>query len=171
MKKQIFILIATALLIVPVSGFAGGEHGEHAQPAGHDMEKMEHGDTHEVDSPGMSTQGKMYLLGVHEVDGVKGMAHLNDVRKQMAAHGMQQTHHIMIAFEDVASGEAVDNGDVAVKIEDPDENITTAIPLVGMEGHFGVDVTLDKKGMYHFKFGTKLADGKKRVFHQHFENK
>lgn len=170
MKKHILTLVAIALLIVPVSCFAGGDHGEHAQPAAHDMEKMKHGDSHETDHPGMSTEGKMYMLGVHEVDGVKGMAHLNDVRKQMAAHGMQQTHHIMIAFEDVASGAAIDSGEVAVKIEDPDENISAAIPLIGMEGHFGVDVTLDKKGMYHFKFGTKLADGKKRMFHQHFSN-
>jgi hypothetical protein len=42
---------------------------------------------------------------------------------------------------------------------------------MGMDGHFGADIVLDKKGMYHFKIGTKLADGKKRTYHQHFENK
>ncbi|MDA3903357.1 MAG: hypothetical protein PF441_07930 [Desulfuromusa sp.] len=170
MEKKIFILILAALLIVPATNFASGDRGEHNKKIGHEMVKMDHGDMKDMDSVGMSTDGKMYLLGTHEVDGVKGMAHMNDVRKQMAEHGMKQTHHIMIAFEDVANGDAVEIGSVAVKIEDPDENISEAIKLVGMDGHYGADVILDKKGMYHFKFGTKLVDGKKRMFHHHFEN-
>jgi len=170
MEKQIIKLILAALLIFPATSFASGDHSKHDKKVGHDMEKMDHGDMKNADHVGMSTDGKMYLLGSHEVDGVKGMAHMNDVRKQMAEHGLKQTHHIMIAFEDVASGDAVENGSVAVKIEDPDENISEAIKLVGMDGHYGADVILDKKGMYHFKFGTKLVDGKKRMFHYHFEN-
>jgi len=151
------LLILAAVLLMPVGGFASGDHG------------MDHG-KQDREHVGMSTEGKMFMLGVHEVDGVKGMAHINDVRAQMAEHGMSQTHHIMIAFEDIASGDAIESGSVAVKIEDPDGNISEAIKLMGMDGHFGVDMTLDKKGMYHFKIGTKLADGKKRTFHHQFEN-
>lgn len=160
MKNLFFILILAVMLASPVTGFAmkGMDHGNDS-----DMGKMDHGS--------MDMGGKMIMLDTTEVDGVKGMAHLNDVREQMTEHGMKQTHHIMIAFEDVASGEAVASGAVAVKIEDPDEKVSEAIEMMGMDGHYGVDITLDKKGMYHFKIGTKLADGKKRMFHYHFENK
>ena len=56
-------------------------------------------------------------------------------------------------------------------IEDPDGTVGDAIKLMGMDGHYGADITLNKKGMYHFKIGTKLPDGKKRTFHQQFEYK
>ena len=158
MRLQIYLLIVAVLLIMPVGGFASSDHN------------LEH-EKQDKDQIGMSTDGTMYMLGVHEVDGVKGMAHINDVRVQMAAHGMLQTHHIMVGFEDVVSGDAVENGVVAVKIEDPDGNISDPIELIEMGGHFGVDISLEKKGMYHFKIGTKLADGKKRTFHHHFDNK
>ena len=157
MKLKKFVLIVATLLVMPVAGFTSGEHGM-------DHSKMD------TENLGMSTDGKMIMLGMHEVDGVKGFAHLNDVRIQMAEHGMNETHHIMVAFEDVATGDAIESGVVAVKVEDPDGNISEPIKLSGMDGHFGVDLTLDKKGMYHFKVGTKLADGKKRTFHHHFEN-
>ena len=32
--------------------------------------------------PGMSDEGIKYMLGVHEVDGVKGVAYLNDAQKK-----------------------------------------------------------------------------------------
>ena len=180
MRKQIFVLLIAAMLVVPAAGFAmkGMDHGDHdkkmdmdhGESKGHDMKKMDHGDMKGMDHKGMSMGGKMIMLGNEKVDGVMGMFHLNDVREKMAEHGMKQTHHIMVAFEG-ADGEAIEKGMVAVKIEDPDEKVGSAIKLMGMQGHFGVDITLDKKGMYHFKFGTKLADGKKRTYHMHFENK
>ncbi len=173
-------LLIAAFLLTPTFGFASGEHGmehgkkdmEHGKKMSPEAKEMAHGhgEAEGMAHLGMSTDGKMIMLGVEEVDGVKGMAHLNDVRKQMAEHGMKQTHHIMVAFEDVASGDAIESGTVAVKIEDPDEMVSEAIKLSGMDGHFGTDITLDKKGIYHFKIGTKLTDGKKRTFHLHFEN-
>ena len=189
MKKQIFVLLIAVLLVVPSTGFAMSHGDDHGKKMGHDMEHgkemakekgkkmghdMEHGkkmghDMEKMDHQGMAMGGKMIMLGTETVDGVKGMFHLNDVREQMAEHGMKQTHHIMVAFEG-ADGEAIESGMVAVKVEDPDEKISEAIKLMGMEGHFGVDLTLDKKGMYHFKIGTKLADGTKRTYHMHFEN-
>ncbi len=196
MKKQVFVLIMAALLVVPATGFAmkGMEHGEHAKSMdmdhgkemamekgekkgmekgkklGHDMNKMDHGAMKGMDHQGMALGGKMMMLGNEEVDGVKGMFHLNDVREQMAEHGMKQTHHIMVAFVG-ADGEAIESGTVAVKVEDPDEKIGDAIKLMGMDGHFGADLTLDKPGMYHFKIATKFADEKKRIYHMHFDNK
>ena len=38
---------------------------------------------------------------------------------------------------------------------------------MGMDGHFGADVTLDMPGEYHFRLGTELADGTKRKYHFH----
>ncbi len=186
MKKQILTLMLTTLLVIPATLLAMShgddgkkmdmDHGkemamDHGEKKGHDMDKMDHGNMKGMDHAGMSMDGKMIMLGNEDVDGVKGMFHLNDVQEQMAAHGMKETHHIMGAFVDVASGDTIESGTVAVKIEDPDENVSKAIKMMGMEGHFGVDITLDKKGMYHFKIGTKLADGKKRTYHMHFENK
>lgn len=156
--KVTYFLLLFVLLAGQAVGFTGAQDG--------------YGQTKRFsDAPGMSAEGTKFMLGVQEIDGVKGVIYLNDVRKKMAEHGLKQTHHIMIAFEAVASGDAIESGTVAVKIEDPDENISDAINLLAMEGSFGADITLDKKGMYHFKLGTKLADGKKRIFHHHFENK
>lgn len=164
MKKQILGLLLATLLVSPVTGFAmkSMDNGS--------MQGMDHGDMKGMDHQGMVAGGKMMMLGTEEVDGVKGMFHLNDVREQMAAHGMKQTHHIMASFAG-ADGMAIESGTVAVKVEDPDEKIGEAIKLMGMDGHFGVDLTLDKKGMYHFKIATKLADGAKRMYHMHYENK
>ena len=188
MKKQMLVLIMAAMMVIPATGFAmkGMEHGDHAKTMdmdhgkemamekgkkmGHDMEKMDHGAMKGMDHQGMAMGGKMIMLGNEEVDGIKGMFHLNDVREQMAGHGMKETHHIMVAFVG-ADGAAIEEGMVAVKVEDPDEKIGDAIVLMGMDGHFGVDLILDKPGMYHFKIATKFADGKKRMYHMHFENK
>ena len=131
-----------------------------------------YGQTKELsDLPGMQTEGTKYMIGVHMVDGVRGVAYLNDARKKMAKYGLKQTHHIMVACEDVSSGEALESGSVALRVEDPGENISEAIKLFGMEGRFGVDINLNKKGMYQFELGTVLSDGKKRKFLLHFENK
>ena len=174
MKKQIFVLMLTALLVIPATGFAmkNMDHGDNGKKMAMDQgKKMDHSSMKGMDHGDMKMDGKMIMLGSEEVDGVKGMFHLNDVREQMAKHGMKQTHHIMVAFDDVASDKTIESGAVAIKIEDPDEKISNAIKLMGMDGHFGADITLDKKGMYHFKIGTKFADGKKRTYHMHYENK
>jgi hypothetical protein len=72
----------------------------------------------------------------------------------------------MVAFVD-AAGKPVTEGTVAVKIKNPAGKEGKAIKLMGMEGHFGADIVLPEKGEYHFKVGTKLADGKKREYHFH----
>ena len=36
--------------------------------------------------------------------------------------------------------------------------------LMGMSGHFGADVILDKSGEYTFQVGSKLADGQTRQY-------
>lgn len=166
MKKKMMVLMIAAALMVPagVMAMKGMDHGDHgkAESMGHDMKKMDHGS--------MGMDGKMIMLQDEEVEGVMGSAHMLDVKEKMAKHGMSMTHHIMVGFMDT-EGNPLDKGSVAVKVESPDGSVSKPIKLMGMKGQFGADITLDQEGMYHFKVGTKLADGKKRTFHFHYEVK
>jgi len=141
-----FRLIVAALLIfaLPLTA-AAKSHDKHG-----------HGHKHD-DHAGM------VMLGEQTVDGIKAMAHLDDVKAAMAKVGMKETHHFMVAFVD-ASGNQVTEGTAAVKIVDPSGKESAPIKLVGMEGHFGADILLSAKGKYAFKLGTKLPDGKTRQY-------
>lgn len=164
MKKVNAILVALFLIGLPLAAGAmeGMKHGEHGK-----TEKMEHGSMEGMKHEGMMMEEGMVMVGEETEEGVKAMAHLNDVKAAMAKMGMKETHHFMVAFVD-ASGKPVTEGTVAVKIKDPAGKEGEAIKLMGMEGHFGADIVLPEKGEYHFKVGTKLADGKKREYHFHY---
>lgn len=118
----------------------------------------------------MAADGSMVILGSQVIKGVKGMAHIKKSSEAMANMGMQTTHHLMLMFVDEATGEPVESGTVAVKITNPDAKVSNPIELTGMNGHFGADIVLDMKGEYHFRLGTKLADGEPRKFHFHYMN-
>ena len=154
MKKQLILSLATlCLLTVPVFAM---QHG------GHDMnnESMDHGS---MNHDGMSASGDMAMLGTQSVEGVEAMAHLKDVKAAMAKMNMPSTHHFMIMAKD-QHGKNIDQGTVAVKIKGPDGTVSAPIKLMGMGGHFGADVQLEKTGMYTFMVGSKLPDGVKRNF-------
>lgn len=158
MKKRTLVIMLTVVLALPFTTFAMKDmgHGEHGK-----QKAMDHG--------GMAMEGEMIMLQDHEVDGVMGSAHLMDVKEKMAEHGMSMTHHIMVSFMDT-EGNPIDHGSVAVKVESPDESVGKPVKMMGMDGAFGADITLNQQGMYHFKIGTKLPDGKKRTFHFHHQN-
>jgi len=120
---------------------------------------------------GMSMKGDMIMLGEKTEDGVKAMVHLKDVKDAMAKMGMSETHHFMVMFMDTESGEPVESGLAAVKIEGPDDYTAGPIKLMGMQGHFGADITLPEKGKYEFKVGTKLSDGQKRQYEFEYDYK
>ena len=155
MKKLNAILVALVLLGLPLAAGAmeGMKHGEHDK-----MEGMKH--------EGMMMGKDMIMLGEETEEGVKAMAHIQDVKAAMAKMGMKETHHFMVAFVD-ADGKQITEGTVAVKVKDPAGKEGDPVKLMGMEGHFGADIILPEKGEYHFKVGTKLADGKKREYHFH----
>ena len=155
-KIKVAAIACCVFLSMPFAA-AGHNHGTN----GHDKAAAEghHG--------GQTPDGSMIILGNSVSKGVRGMAHLKDVSATMAKMGMLSTHHIMIAFVDEATGKQIEAGTVALKITNPDAKVGKAIELVGMGGHFGADVVLDMKGEYHFKLGTKLADGKSRKYHFH----
>jgi hypothetical protein len=147
---QIITLLLTLGAALPV--FAMNDHG--------------HGGSHESSMTGHdmgASHDDLATLGEQTVDGVKAMAQLGDVRKAMAEAGQPMTHHLQILFTDLAAKKTIETGTVAVKVTTPQGEVLPAQPLHGMEGHFGVDLTL-APGTYKFAVGTKLADGKTRQF-------
>lgn len=161
MKRLMTLAALLALIATPALAM---QHGSSSMNHGSGHGAMDHGSMNHGDMGG----GSM-MLGEEEVDGVKGMVHLNDVKAAMAKAGQPQTHHLMINFTYLETGKTIEKGSVAVKVTDPAGNETEPIMMMGMDGHFGVDLKLDKPGLYHFKIGTKLPDGKKRQFHSHQE--
>jgi len=152
------ILIAFAILsFLNVSATALDQaqsaHSQHTMPP-----HGEHGAMEKV-------RTKTIALGEQTVEGVKAKGLLNDVGAVMAQMGKKENYHFMVMFSDAATGAAIEQGTVAVKIIDPQTSQAgEAIPLMGMGNHFGADVALPAKGEYQFQVGTKLADGTKRQF-------
>lgn len=157
------VLIAVFMLSLPLSALAvSHEKGEMGS-----MKGMEHGSMKSMEGMEqgkMMMDGNMIMLGDETVDGVKAMAHLKDVKEAMSKMGMKGTHHFMVMLMDTESGKSIDSGLVAVKITDPEGKVAEPLKLMGMQGHFGVDVALTEKGEYHFQVGTKVKDGKKRTY-------
>ena len=156
MKRSFIAFAALALLTLPVA--IGGaqsqtDHSQHMMPP------------HAGQAATQTMNPKSIMLGEQTVEGVKAMAHLNDVGAVMAKMGKKENYHFMVMFSDAKTGNAIDQGTVAVKITDPTTGQAgAAIALMGMGGHFGADVALMAKGEYQFTVGTKLADGGKRQY-------
>jgi hypothetical protein len=74
---------------------------------------------------------------------------------------MKETHHIMVEFKDAKSGKALNEGEVKLKVQAPDKSEQTK-NLIGMQGHFGADFDLAKKGKYGMMSKFQLKDGKVR---------
>jgi hypothetical protein len=160
MKTKFFLPLAFLSLALLPAGANAQTHEHGAAPGGHEMPGHEMPMGHEM----AMGHGQMIMLGAKTVDGIKAEAHLNDVREAMAKAGMKQTHHFMVLFTEEGTGKTLATGTAALKVKGPDMVESAAIPMMGMEGHFGADVTLTAAGPYEFTLGTKLADGKTRQF-------
>ena len=159
MKNQLILtLLSICLLTMPAVAMQHSDHD--MQDSNMDHSTMDHGS---MNHDGMSASGEMAMLGTQTVEGVEAMAHIKDVKAAMAKMKMTITHHFMLMVKD-QHGKNTDKGTVAVKIKSPDGKVSPAIKLMGMDGHFGADVTLEKSGMYTFTVGSKLTDGVKRNF-------
>lgn len=159
--KTNFLLLLTllSLALMPAAAMAAShEPGAHTMP-GHEMPPQETSMGHE-----MAEHAQMIMLGDQTVDGVKAEAQLNDIQATMAQMGMKETHHLMVLFQDAQTGKSAGTGTVALKIKGPDGAESAAIPLTGMDGHFGADIVLGATGPYTFTIGTRLTDGKTRQF-------
>jgi hypothetical protein len=160
-RLTIIVSIALVLITVPVLALAHCGSCDHEAKGGQMMAAKQEG--HEGPG-GMSATGSMLDLGTVTVKGVAAMGHMKDVRAAMGKMGMKTTHHFMIMFKDEKTGTALETGKVAVKINGPDGSVTGPMELMGMQGHFGADLILDKPGEYRFEVGSKLTDGETRQF-------
>lgn len=153
MSKTISAFLLAALVAALPLAAAAQDHNGHGKKMDHDAHShADHGAAHDA----------MLLIGEQTVDGVEGMAHINDVRAAMAKMKMKETHHFIMMFMDKDG--AIETGTAALKIVDPSGTEGDAIRLVAMDGHFGADIALPAKGKYQFKVGTKLPDGKTRQY-------
>lgn len=154
----------TLLLVAAFLMLAGPALGIKASP----LEQWQPKELSEL--PGMSTAGVKFMLGSSEVDGVRSVAYLNDVRQQMAKYGLKQTHHIMVFFNNTDTEKAIETGVAKVLVVNPDGKSTNSEVLFAMDGGFGADVTLTQKGRYRFEVRALLLDGKERIFQHFFVN-
>jgi hypothetical protein len=150
--KKMTVLIAAALVLAAPAAFAAMDHDHDSMPMDHGSMKMDH-------DGGMMAMGTM----AHEevVDGVKATFRVIDIQKKMKEMGMTETHHIMVMFKDVKSGRQLGEGVVKLKVTGPDKSEQVK-DLMGMEGGFGSDFSLPKKGKYDVMAKFKLSDGKVR---------
>lgn len=156
-RMVMFFIVPFLLVAGPVFGITGNR-----------LEQWQPKELSEL--PGMSSAGVKFMLGTSEVNGVKSVAYLNDVRQQMAKFGLKQTHHIMVFFNAVDSGKAIETGTVKVVVVRPDGKVANTVDLLAMDGGFGADITLAQKGNYRFEVRTLLVDRKERVFNHFFIN-
>lgn len=145
MKKITVLIAALFALSAPVASFAAmdhgsmGKHGEHKGDVAHE----------EV------------------VDGVKATFKVMSMKEHMKAmkmempKGMKETHHIAVEFKDAKTGKALTEGDVKVKVQNPDKTGQTK-DLMAMEGHFGGDFDISQKGKYGVMSKFQFKDGKVR---------
>ena len=144
--KNLIAILAAATFALAGPAFAAMDHGH---GSGHDMMKMRDVAHEEV------------------VDGVKATFKVMSMKEHMKAmkmelpKGMKETHHLMVEFKDARTGKALTEGEVKVKVQAPDKSEQTK-DLIGMQGHFGADFELAKKGKYGVMSKFKLKDGKVR---------
>ncbi len=141
MKKLIIACAALMALSVPAA-FAASEHGGHG--GGHSAAAHE-----EV------------LDGVKATFNVMSMKEHLKTMKMELPKGMKETHHISVEFTDVKSGKPLTEGEVAIKVLAPDKSEQTK-NMTAMQGHFGADFEMPKKGRYGVMSKFKLSNGKVR---------
>jgi hypothetical protein len=148
MKKLALIIAAATLALSAPAAFAADHEGHD-----HGSMDMGHGD-HSTMSMGKAAHEEV-------VDGVKATFNVFDIQQRMKEMGMKETHHIMVMFTDAKTGKQLSSGEVKIKVLGPDK-YEQVKDLMGMEGGFGSDFTLPKKGKYGVMCRFKLADGKVR---------
>lgn len=144
--KRIALVVAVASLALGAPAvYAAMDHGSMK------MDHDKHGDVaHEEVVDGVKATFKVMSMAEH----MKAM-------KMEMPKGMKETHHIAVEFKDAKTGKPITSGDVKVKVQGPDKSEQTR-DLMAMEGHFGADFAMSKKGKYGVMAKFKLPDGKVR---------
>lgn len=141
MKRSLSSLAAAFVLclLLPVLASAAMDHATHAGKVAHEA----------------------------VVDGIKATFSITSIAEELRAKGltvpkgMQETHHLAVAFLDVGGKQPLSKGLVAIRVQGPGSNGEPR-ELVGMDGHFGIDLDLSRPGRYGIMCRFVLEDGKKR---------
>jgi len=152
MKKLSVLIAAIFALTAPAAYVYAMDHSGHS------------GGSHDMGHGG----GQGDLAHEEVVDGVKTTFKIMSMKEHMKTmkmempKDMKETHHIAVEFKDSKTGKALTEGDVKVKVQNPDKSEQTK-DLMGMQGHFGADFDLAKKGKYGVMSKFQLKDGKVRT--------
>lgn len=145
MKKLIAVTAAMLALSFPLVVLAmEHDHG------GHGMEHKMSAAAHEEVVDGVKATFNVQTMA----DAMKGMG-------MEMPKGMKETHHISVSFKNAKNGKALTEGVASIKVQNPDKSAQTK-ELMGMQGHFGADFELSKKGKYGIMCKFQLKDGKTR---------
>jgi len=172
-KFTVLIITLLFLMSMPLVALAMSQDKDDHKGMDHSMHDSMDKSGHDHGMHGSDMHGGMEMLGQCEREGVSAMAHIKsydaDAMASMKKMGMNGTHHLMIFFED--HGESIADGMAAVKLTGPDGKTSEPVKLMLMGKGFGADVAFQEKGEYAIEVGTKLKDGKKRVFEFSYYNK
>ena len=109
MQRRLLVFSVLALLVLPLQGLAQTHSGHNAAPPAKAT----------TSGHGAMMQGGAIMLEEVTDAGVKAMVHLMDTGAMMAKMGKKENYHFMIMFTDLATGKAVSQGSVALKITVP----------------------------------------------------
>jgi hypothetical protein len=119
--------------------------------------EMKHGDMSGMKMEGHGKMGdKIYggKIGPWQADArlTDMKAHMEKAKSSgMKMEGMtNKTHHIALSLTDPKTKKPVAEGKGSLTVVGPD-NSSESVDFMVMEGHFGADVNLSKKGKYTFK--------------------
>ncbi len=151
MKKMTVLIAALFAIAAPLASSAAMDHSDHGSM------DMGHGNHSMMDMGDIAHQEVM--------DGVKATFKVMSMKEHMKGmempKGMKETHHLAVEFQDAKTGKALTEGEVKVKVQGPDK-VEQTKDLMGMQGHFGADFDLSKKGKYGVMCKFQLKDGKVR---------
>lgn len=158
MDRKLLGVLAFVLAVAALPALApAGEKGHGSMPGMQDGSSME--------GHGMMKMGDKVFGGM--IGPWHGEARLVDMKAQMekakvsekAMAMMKHTHHVALSLEDPGTKTRVTEAKMTVTVAGPGGKEGT-YDLMGMQGHFGADVTLDGPGKYEFTVTVEAA-GKK----------
>ncbi|HBA86657.1 MAG TPA: hypothetical protein DCZ75_01320 [Geobacter sp.] len=150
MKKLIVLIAAAFALSAPMAALAM-DHG--SMKMDHGSMKMDHGSGDVAHEEVVSSVKATFSV-------VSMKEHMKAMKMEMPK-GVKETHHIKVEFKDAKTGKAITEGEVNVKVQGPDK-VEQTKPLMAMDGHFGADFDLSKKGKYGVMCKFKVKDGQVR---------
>jgi hypothetical protein len=157
-KTGLLAVLVVALAIPAFTGLSVAEEKGHGSMPGMHGESKTQG--HGMMSMGDKVfEGKVgpWQAEVRLVD-MKAQMEKSKVSEKMMAK-MTHTHHVMFSLEDPAAKKPVTEGKGTVTVTGPDMK-QVKYDLMGMHGHFGADITLDKPGKY--EFSAEIESGGKK---------